>query len=145
MARLRNSSALVAAAILIAGCAVKPSTAPPPFGISNGTTLTVTLIVNGQVFGVFAPNEGASPLADPRLPLPPLPWTVEARSSNGRLLTTMQVEPGQVFRTTSPDGAIQISGALARLDLSCGRLDIWAGEQVGGPAPGPGRPGDCNP
>jgi hypothetical protein len=142
MMRVRVAAALLAAMVLVGGCKMLPTFAPPKLGISNGTTLTVTLIVNGQAVGVFGPGEGASPL---EVPLPPLPWAAEARTSTGRLLTSLQVAPGQVFRTTMPDGSIHISGGGARLDLSCGRLDIWAGEQVGGPAPGPGQPGDCVP
>ncbi len=33
----------------------------------------------------------------------------------------------------------------ARVDLSCGRIDIWSGTPMMGPAPGPGVPGDCDP
>ena len=141
MMRFRLAAALIAA-VLVIGCKMLPTFAPPKLGISNSTALTVTLIVNGQVAGVFPPGQGAGSLATA---LPPLPWTVEARSATGRLLTTMRVEPGVVFRTTMPDGTTQESGTLGRVDLSCGRLDIWAGMQPSGPAPGPGRPGDCHP
>jgi hypothetical protein len=60
----------------------------------------------------------------------------------------MQVVPGQVSTTTTPNGGIQHSGAMGRVDLSCGRLTIWAGDiQPSGPAPNPspGTPGDCEP
>jgi hypothetical protein len=142
MMGVRVTAALLATVVLIGGCKMLPKIEPPRLGISNGTKLTVTLVVNGQVVGVFRPGEGASPLA---IPLPQLPWAAEARTSTGRLLTSFQVAPGQVFRTTMPDGSILTSGGGARLDLSCGRLDVWAGEQPGGPAPGPGHPGDCVP
>ena len=142
MMRVPVAAALLAAIVLVGGCKMLPTFAPPKLGISNGTKLTVTLIVNGQAVGVFPPGQGAGPLTTA---LPPLPWTVDARSATGRLLTTMQVEPGQVSSTTLPDGLIQSSGTLGRVDLSCGRLDIWAGFPASGPAPGPGQPGDCNP
>lgn len=139
--RFRVAAALVVA-VLVIGCKMLPTFVPPRLGISNGTKLTVTLVVNGQVVGVFRPGEGGGPIV---APLPPLPWAVEARTSTGRLLTTMQVSPGDVSSTTMPDGTTQASGTLGRVDLSCGRLDIWAGFQPSGPFPGPGHPGDCVP
>ena len=36
-------------------------------------------------------------------------------------------------------------GSGARVDLSCGRLDVWVGPPMHGPFPAPGRPGDCDP
>jgi hypothetical protein len=135
-------AALLAAVALIGGCKMLPTFAPPKLGISNGKKLTVTLVVNGQAVGVFRPGEGGNPVA---VPLPQLPWLVEARTSTGRPLTTMQVEPGQVSRTTLPDGTTEESGTLGRVDLSCGRLDLWAGFQPSGPIPGPGHPGNCVP
>ena len=139
---VRVTAALLAAVVLIGGCKMLPKIEPPKLGISNGTKLTVTLVVNGQIVGVYRPGEGAGPLA---MALAPLPWTVEARTSTGRLLTTMQVSAGDVSSTTMPDGTTQASGTLGRVDLSCGRLDIWAGFQPSGPFPGPGHPGDCVP
>jgi hypothetical protein len=56
-------AALVAALVLIGGCKMLPTFAPPKLGISNGTTLTVTLLVDGQVVGVFPPGQGAGALA----------------------------------------------------------------------------------
>jgi hypothetical protein len=130
----------------LAGCFAAP-TAPnrPNLGISNGTTLTVTLVVNGQLVGDF-PAEGPYPTIDP-VALPPLPWSVEARSRSGRVLVTMHVEAGQIHSETL-GSAVENSGTFGRVDLSCGRLTIWAGEvQPSGPAPAasPGVPGDCVP
>jgi len=132
-------------AIPVASCA--PAASPPAqvnLGISNGTALSVTLFVNGQRLDTYPPNSG-----QPRIDvsaLPPLPWTVEARSSSGRPLTSMRIEPGQVKRTIGPGGVTESSGAFGRVDLSCGRLTIWAGDlQPSGPPPppSPGTPGDC--
>lgn len=76
--------------------------------------------------------------------LPPLPWNVEARPPSGRVLTSMQVRPGDV---QSADSAVHTI-PIGRVDLSCGRITIWAGDvSPSGPPPfpSPGSPGDCAP
>ena len=132
----------VVLATCVAACSVLQPGERLPLGVSNGTDLVVIISVNGQVIGQFQPGGGQEIGEDA---LPPLPWTVEARTVSGRLLTSMHVEPGQVFRETLPDGSTHVSGAGARLDLSCGRFEMWAGPPMSGPAPGPGVPGDCAP
>jgi hypothetical protein len=143
---------------LLAGCATPlPSTPPatsvvspspgssllnPSLSVSNGTTLTVTLVVNGQRVGDFPPR-GPGPTVDVAA-LPPLPWNVEARSPSGRVLTSMQVAPGEV---QSADSAVHTI-PMRRVDLSCGRLTIWAGDFPPSgppPLPSPGASGDCAP
>ncbi len=123
------------------------STGPemPDLGIANGTTLTVSLVVNGKKIGTFEPgstNESVS-----RSELPPMPWVVEARSPTGRLLTSMTVKEGDVWVKIHPDGREEHRGRSGRVDLSCGRLDIWAGaDRPSGPfILEPGEPGDCEP
>jgi len=132
-------------ALTLGACNPAPSSlARVSLGISNGTTLPVTLFVNGERVAYFPPG-GPPPAIDPTL-LPPLPWTVEARSPSGRVLTTMRVEPGDVQTTMLPGGGVEHSAPFARVDLSCGRLTIWAGDlEPSGPAPEPssGAPGDC--
>ena len=114
---------------------------PPSLHISNGTTLVVVLTVNSQQLGEFRPGVGGAVFHEQ--PLPPLPWTVEARTESGRLLTSMVVLPGAV--TTLEDGSGS-TGVFGRVDLSCGSLRIWAGDSPpSGPMPGPGVPGDCEP
>jgi len=120
-----------------------PVSARPNLGISNGTTLTVALVVNGTIVRTVAPGDRTD--AIPADDLPALPWIVEARSPSGRVLTSMTVKVGDVQRTTTPDGSTMYRGAASRIDLSCGRLDIWAGSPLLGPVPGPGVPGDCTP
>lgn len=138
---------LVAAAAILVGCSSGsegPGTVK--LGISNGTTLDVSIFVNGQKVA-DVPASGPVPTIDPAT-LPPLPWEVEARSPTGRVLTSMTVEPGQVWSKTGPGGEGDYSGTIGRVDLSCGRLTIWAGDiQPSGPAPLPsaGSPGDCAP
>lgn len=132
-------------ALLPAACLPTMTPSRPNLGISNGTTLTVTLVVNGEPIGEYKP--GGDPFIDVSS-LPLLPWDVEARSPTGRVLTSMHVELGQVSSTTGAGGVVEQRGVLGRVDLSCGRLSIWAGDvQPSGPAPIPsaGRPGDCEP
>jgi len=76
--------------------------------------------------------------------LPRQPWLVEARTPTGRVLSSMTVRPGDVWETTMPDGSTQMKGDAVRVDLSCGRLDMWSGPPLLGPAPGPGKTGDCD-
>jgi hypothetical protein len=145
---MRRPSVLLAVAMLIAGCGSGPGTSGPAsrpkLGISNGTTLAVSLVVNGRTV-VTAPPGGPGPTVDVAA-LPDLPWTVEARSPSGRVLTSMRVQAVVVWTTARPGGAVESSGAYARVDLSCGSLRIWAGDVLpSGPFPGSGAPGDCEP
>jgi hypothetical protein len=142
--------ALLVAALLglvVACTADRPPSASehPDLGVSNGTTLTVTLVVNGQPVATFEPGQPV-PTIDPTR-LPDLPWAVEARSPSGRVLTSMRVKPGDVSSTTGPGDETRSSGTFGRVDLSCGSLRIWAGFPPSGPAPASpaGSPGDCAP
>jgi hypothetical protein len=135
-------------ALALAGCGSTPATPPtgPQLGISNGTALTVTLVVNGQIVGEVL-RGGPAPTIDPA-DLPALPWSVEARSRSGRVLTSMTIEPGQVGYRSRPDGGTEYAGTFGRIDLSCGRLTIWAGDFPPSgppPPPSPGTSGDCVP
>ena len=124
---------------LLAGCTA-PGTVPAgsmSVSISNGTTLTVTLVVNDAPVATVAPGVDD---AIPASRLSSLPWRVEARSPSGRVLVSMIVHDGDVVATADGD-----KGDANRVDLSCGRLDIWSGPPLLGPAPGPGSPGDCGP
>ena len=132
----------VLAGFVVASCSFVTGERPE-LGVSNGTALDVTIVINGQVITV-APAGGPSPEINETL-LPDLPWTVEARSPTGRLLVSMVVRPGDVTSTVYPDGHSGRSGTLGRVDLSCGRLDLYAGPPALGPMPGPGVPGDCAP
>jgi len=105
--------------------------------VSNGTTLVVTLVVNDETVATVA--SGANETI-PASRLPSAPWRVEARSPSGRVLVSMTVHLGDV--TVTSDG---LRGVGSRVDLSCGRLDIWSGSPMIGPAPGSGSPGDCRP
>ena len=130
------------AVLVLAACGpVVVAVAKPGLHVANSTPLTVTLFVNGQSVADFVPG-APEPTIDPT-GLPPLPWTVEARSPSGRLLTSMLVAPGEV---TSGGDIHQIPAG--RVDLSCGRLTIYAGDFAPSgppPPPSPGVAGDCGP
>lgn len=138
------------AAATLAGCEILDSLAgrivdPLELSVSNQTTLVITLVVNDQEIGLFGPSAHEVPIDASRLPAPP--WHVEARTSSGRVLVTMDVAPGDVWHTAEGlDGHSSSQSAGARADLSCGRLDIWSGRPMSGPAPPRTFPaGDCDP
>jgi hypothetical protein len=74
-----------------------------------------------------------------------MPWAIEATSPSGRILLELVALPGVVWSTTEPDGSTSQHGAANRVDLSCGRLDVFVGPPLLGPMPGLGVPGDCDP
>jgi hypothetical protein len=132
--------ALVAAAVLLGSCGFLQRQQPQAdagISVENGTTLDVSIFVNGSVVGRVNAGDGAE---IPPGELPPLPWSVEGRSPSGRLLVSMTVKPGDVGRAGNEQ-----HGTGGRVDLSCGRLDLWSGPPMGGPAAGEGVPGDCVP
>ena len=140
--RLRACARTMLALLLVATCTPAPTGEPHDLVVSNGTTLRVTIVVNGMALRTIQPQTDETVFVKD---LPPLPWTVEARTSAGRALLSMSVRAGDVWETTRPDGSHELNGDANRVDLSCGRLDIWSGPPLLGPAPGPGSPGDCSP
>jgi len=139
----------VALAGLVAACGLLPDLSgsgarPVGVEVANATDLDVTLVVNARIIRVVnAHDRTADPItADV---LGPMPWTVEARTSTGRLLTSLVVHDGDVKYEDLGNGQRSAQGDGARVDLSCGRLDVWAGPPLMGPMPGPGAPGDCVP
>ena len=128
-----------------ASCAGEPQpspTASPPMKLSihNGTTIAVTLVVNGSVIETVPPGGHEDPIkGEP----PALPWNVETRSPSGHVLSTLTVHEGDVWQTSLPNGGVVYKGDGARVDLSCGRLDVWSGPPLIGPIFSPGPSGDC--
>ena len=104
----------------------------PLLAVANGTSIAVTLDVNGLVLATIPPGGTADPIA---ATLPPRPWSIELRSPGGRILTTLTVA------ASDPIGATL--GRAARVDLSCGRLDVWTGPPLLGGTFVPGPSGDC--
>jgi hypothetical protein len=134
--------------VLLGACStltaeLSPSAPAMSLHVGNQTALDVTVLVNGHVVGVFAPGGAGQPL-DLASGLPPLPWQVEARSPSGRLLTTMTVP----VPDTAPSQSNMHVIPMGRVDLSCGRLTLWAGDFApSGPVPPSpaGSEGDCAP
>jgi hypothetical protein len=156
---------LVAALILagsLAGCSLLPWASPMPVPVeqlpldvqvpvppelmrlemNNGTDRPVMLSVNGGAGRSFGAGQVANlGVAD----LGPLPWHAVVRTVAGRQLLDLTVHEGNVWRSRNSDGSTSGGGAAAIADLSCGRIDLWSGQQPGGPVPGGGVPGDCDP
>lgn len=139
-------TAWVLLACTLAACSslggARPSTATPhpQLAIDNRTTLNITLVVNGDVVGTVGPSTRMDPVP---VPLPPLPWNVEARSPTDRLLLALTISSGDVVEVTG-SGVSGAHGKLASVDLSCGRLLLWTGPApVGEPTFIPGPTGDC--
>ena len=105
--------------------------------ISNQTSLAVTVVVNAAATRTVPPHSQETLLVRE---LPAQPWSIEARTASGRVLSAMTVRPGDVWERGD-----ELKGDAVRVDLSCGRLDMWSGPPLLGPAPGPGTPGDCAP
>jgi hypothetical protein len=125
---------------LIAACS--PTLATHDLVVSNQTTLTVTIVVNGAVARTVQPQTQETVTAKE---LPPLPWSVQTRGPSGRVLSQMTVRVGDISERDLPSGGREMKGDAVRVDLSCGRLDMWSGPPLLGPPPGPGTPGDCDP
>ena len=139
----RVASSLLVLALILAGCSMLGSTAGAVpddqmiLSISNATDRQVALLVNGTKVADVGARSGQDIKAGQR---PALPWNAEVRLPTGRLLLQLTVRSGSVVRTANGG-----SSTGARVDLSCGRIDLWSGYPMLGPVPGPGLPGDCNP
>ncbi len=133
---------LAAAAIVLGACAGPPPPTPPTatglvvptLSVANGTTITVIVAVNGAVVATVPAGETDDPIV---APLPPQPWTVEARSPGGRVLAALTAGRAQAV------SAAESVSAFA--DLACGPLALWAGGPRGDhPAASPASPGPCD-
>lgn len=134
---------LILIAVSLADCAAPAQDNMSRLNADNGTTLPLTLLVNGATVASLDPMSG--PVAIPATSLPSLPWLVEVRSSTGRRILELAVEAQNITRTTGPGGQVEMHGAAARAELSCGVVDLWVGPPLAGPPPGPGQEGDCIP
>ena len=104
---------------------------------NNQSDRGLELYVNGGKIADVAAKSGPTFKAQD---LPPLPWAAELRLPTGRTLLTLTVTSGSVVRTANGSRS-----PGSRVDLSCGRIELFAIYPLLGPAPGPGRPGDCGP
>lgn len=97
------------------------------------TTMPVAVVVNGEALATIPAMRKVDPVPGS---LPPLPWSVQARSAGGRVLATLIVSPQDAVSATS--------GVFAREDLACGRLDLYAGPEPLGPAFSPDLSKPCD-
>jgi hypothetical protein len=135
--------------LVLAGCVAatgSATTAPSSalkLSIGNWTTIPVTLVVNGAVVETVPAGGYEDPIKGD---LPKLPWDVEVRSPSGRVLSSMTVHAGDYWATSMPDGGGAARGDAVRVDLSCGRVDLWYGTPMLGPGYEPSASyafGDC--
>ncbi len=125
---------LIVTVLLVGGCNTGAVPADQmALNVSNESTMAVNLVVNGAVIETLNPGVADSL---PASRLPGLPWAAEVQTAAGRPLINLIVHDGDVGKS---------NGVAHRVDLSCGRIDIWSGPPLGGPAPGPGAPSDCDP
>jgi hypothetical protein len=111
-------------------------------GVSNETSIPVAVVVNGTLIETIDPHTSD---AIPASRLPGLAWIVQVQTVSGRRLVGLTVHEGDVQEQHASDGSGSARGDGARVDLSCGRIDVWSGPPLLGPMPGPGVPGDCDP
>lgn len=134
---LRAMRSAICVGALAAACAQAQTAAPHDLVVSNQTTIPVVVAVNGTVIRTVQPHTQQTLVVSD---LPAQPWTIEARTTRGRVLSSMTVRAGDVFERGN-----EMKGDAVRVDLSCGRLDMWSGPPLLGPSPGPGTLGDCDP
>ena len=107
---------LLVVLFMLAGCAVSRTAQPlTNLGVRNATTVSVTVVVNGNTVGEVPPG-GAQASID-SAGLPPQPWTVVLRGPSGLELGTMLSGPYAVSTTES-----------ASFDWPCGSLFVWTGD-----------------
>jgi hypothetical protein len=140
-ARRAVSLLLVVAVGVATGCGQAGEGAP--LEVQNGTTIAVWLVVNGRLLRVIPAR--ADRVEIPASEVGRHPWRISLRTATGRELLSATFEAGSVRETTGPGGEVLQTGSGARADLSCGRLDVWSGPPMLGPAPDGGMPGDCAP
>ena len=149
--RSANSSVVAAglALALLASCQVQPQprdgVVPPErmeLTVVNQSSLDVVLVVNGATVQPLGPGTRTTVTASQ---LPALPWAAEVRLPTGRSLVATTVSAGDIWSRPTTYGGAESHGVGARVDLSCGRIDLYSGPPILGPAPGPGSPGDCDP
>ena len=131
---IRRFSGLVLVAFLSAACGQSAATpARPTLSIGNWTSVTITLVVNGRVVESVPPGWVEDPVT---AAVPSRPWRVEAQLPNGRVVA--------MFTILATDDISSTSGKAARVDLACGRVDIWSGPPLLGPgsSPDPSKPCD---
>ena len=88
--------------------------------VNNSTTIDVTVAINDSVVVTVPANAGFYPVS---YDLPALPFTVDVRSPNGRILASVSRRSG--------DGVGDNTTAGRGLFLACGQLFLWVGPGTG--------------
>ena len=111
-----------------------PTAVTDQISLNNATTVPVTVTVNGTVVVTVPAGVMENPIA---ADLPARPWTVEARSTSGRVLASIVVGSDAVISDQQAIGDVEF--------LACGQLFLWAGApMVDGPRPVGPTPEPCD-
>ena len=146
---LKTGFALVAAVVLVASATAVPSPTASlrvRVGVSSGTTMALSVALNGQHLGDISPTDTAAAFGPASLPQ--LPWDIEVRSTSGKVLVSMTVQVQDVLSTALPGGGQVVTQRFERVDTTCGQLMVWTGEVEPSVAdlPAPrSSVGPCNP
>lgn len=134
---------LAVVAALSAGCNHAIFGPDYALNVSNDTSIALKVVVNDRALTNVEPGDGMIVHAGE---MPALPWTIVVTTTSGRALLTLPVADGSVVDERAMDGTGSYSAPAARVDLSCGTIRVYVGDVMpGGPAPGPGTAGDCDP
>ena len=139
--KVRRFALAVVVALGAASCAAPPTpTLVPPtstalagpinININNGTTVPITVAVNGAAIAT-EPAGGVAQIATGALPA--RPWTIEARSPSGRVLASLSVDTNALISDRQSIGDFEV--------LACGELVI----SVGGPTSDAPHPSVASP
>ena len=99
--------------------------------INNGTDLMISVKVNGSEVASVNPRTNVAVAQDD---LPPTPWTVTAHTPSHEVIS---------FTVPSLTGVGNNFGYGQALTMSCGRLDVFVGPPLLGPAFVSPQPSDC--
>jgi hypothetical protein len=138
----------VLGAVVLGGCTSLGSVPSSDYDVTvvNGTLLDLRIRLNGVFREGVSAAESSTTVPAARLGT--LPWRLEAVTSSGRVIADMTVAPGSVGCVEGPERSRSRSGVVRVVDLSCGRLVIYAAPEappLPAPVPGAGAPGDCDP
>jgi len=121
---------------VVRGPTPNPSTSAPPVHVSNQTPLTLMVHINADEAAVSQPYSEMD--VDPSTYAEP--WHVTVTTGSGRQLIDLTYQASDVAYTEN-----SAHGRAQRVDLSCGRLDVYAGPPMLGPAPPASfSPHDCD-
>ncbi len=126
---MKTAVALLVAVIVVACATALPSPSAASMvsvGVSNDTTMALAVSINDQRLGDVSPADTAAeftPTGSLRFP-----WSIEVRSTSGTVLLSMIVQGQDVVSTTAPGGEWIQTQRFERVDTTCGRLMVWAGE-----------------